>query len=1178
MKRSAFLPRLATGLGAVAATLAASCGDPTDTLLTELNLDRPVDIAFACYGAMRITNGGDGSADDVITTTAQPRESCDDVSPQLTLAADAEQPHPKGQQKIGDVDLGTPVWYGFILQSASGTVALASWPSKSSETFAVGDAQILDADPLTPGKNAISVGEDPVAIATDRSGCYEVTANAGSCDLSLLDVNSAIVASTAPSSARIRVDRIPVMIGTRPMLAKPAAMLAELAQPAIDRDPATEPVGTVCRRTADDHLSPSGIVYIAYPGCHLVAAVDMSSGVAGQVVGGVQFSAAGVPAILTPDALANLSCASECTGELPAPGIRPVALDVRFDTNLASGSAASPRRLAIGAENSGSLTMVELGRDYLPTSVSQLALEDTSPTKSLGITGVSLSPRIGMGGTMGDFDDTSSAGGPGQYVYAVASDNTVRVADVLDPAHEKECDTQVDTRFARSIRSVPQLQCLPIGTPRRSGAHSPGIHLPDDSVPTSVAIFRGRTSKLSTNTTDFPTTPTEMVGYFAMISSSSGRSFVVNVDDDFGPDVFSDANPVATSPALVMAHQLRDNYGDRGAAVVDATKCTSIDPTGVVLSGGPRSSALPTRNIPTGTLPAEYATEMPALRQVRCDGPDTAAAGLAVSELSFNAEPDTVPPSGAMPPTLPAKSGGVRDVAYPDLRNITNETWTMTWEGPLSLSASPSSLITVDGPQVRSAQMVVDSNGMRLLDQTQPFCEMGVERYDIVQFRGCNPANGNTDCPSGDVCYVHPRSKVSGVGSCMPVGEADRLSNACFDFLATYRRYTVDHANADQLRLLPRKHELYATPINGCDLAVPDQCNTLARYVAKQNAAADPFVERQTEWSCQTDPQRAPINSDPALNNRCVQTCAFHSTDEQLKASGDPRYDGIDRDADCAAGTICVGATSGAGGGVAARGTCMESVLPPPACVTGPQMFDVRASEAFTVIGSASGYIHPIVKQANGSCGPDTSAAAQAAAGARRIQIGRVPLKAPACDPTADPITGALPGGGFEPNPCSTTLEQADVQRNYAAGALQAMLCDNLDTANPAILVPRTADAIKFSNRSMTVHLVDPTYPGDEFCPQDRLGTFAGVSFIVPGASPTATGYQLSFDQRAGFSPMVAPSLSAAYPVKVVRGPSESIWVLDDGDVLPTVLGVPATRGQVFRVESVSITTVNLLQ
>ena len=43
-------------------------------------------------------------------------------------------------------------------------------------------------------------------------------------------------------------------------------------------------------------------------------------------------------------------------------------------------------------------------------------------------------------------------------------------------------------------------------------------------------------------------------------------------------------------------------------------------------------------------------------------------------------------------------------------------------------------------------------------------------------------------------------------------------------------------------------------------------------------------------------------------------------------------------------------------------GVCMEGVEPPQSCVNGPQRFDIRASEAFVMIGSRTGYIHPFVK------------------------------------------------------------------------------------------------------------------------------------------------------------------------------------------------------------------------
>jgi hypothetical protein len=1162
---------VAAALGA----LVAGCGDTTSTTLTQLNLDRPVDIAFACYGGLRLTGGQAATPGQQVIPTAQPSTWCDLRSSQVSPPnkpdnSPGDLPVPPGQETIDSIAVNPPNWYGFILQSASGTVALSSFPAQPSDRFPTTPAeqvQVLDADGLTPGKNAISVGEDPVAIATDASGCFEVVANAGSCDLSVLDVNSAVAAAT-DSSLQVKVDRVPVKNKAgAAILSRPAAMVAQ---------PGSTVVGNAC--PVPSATTPPDLVYIAYPSCHLVAAVDISTG-SGVVVGGVQYSASGVPVVLSGAALDSVSCPAECSGAVDPQRMtpRPVALDLKFDPLSATTSGVAPgtsaTRIAVGAENSASLAIIELGPDALPQSVSQIALENKTTT--LGVTAVSLSPVIQMGGTNG-IDDVRSPGGPGQYIYAVASDNTVRVADVLTV--RDECDTQVDGRLVRGITRVAALQCFAVHDPakpsRRPGARGPGIELLDDSVPTSVAIVRGNRAPATDTTTGLPLSqPGTLVGYFAIITTSSGRSYVVNVDDDSAPDTFMSneaptdpaldpqhypASALATAPALIMAHQLRDALGNRGAAAASDDLCGDRS---AVINGGPHITTIPARTLPAGTLPADYAREMPALHQVGCKTP-TGLLLKEVSELQFGAPVD------------------VRDQAYPDLRSVASEAWTLTWEGPLSANNSPLSLTTIDGPQVRSGTMQVDKTGMRLIERTRPFCEMGVEPFDIVQFRGCNPANGNTDCPSDYTCYVHPNSKVSGLGSCMRSDEAERLATACFDFLATFRRYTVGKVDSGALTLLPRKHELYATPINGC---VDDaQCDGLARYVADRNPAADHYTANVTTWECRTDDQRAPINPDPAANKRCIQTCGFHSPDRDQ-----PGYDGLERDADCTSGTICVGATA-----AGARGTCMESVLPPQSCVNGPQMFDVRASEAFTVIGSTSGYLHPIIEQGGTCCRAGAPGCGQPSDVplASRLLLGRIPLKAPACDPTADPITGALPGGGFEPNPCSTTLVQTEQVPKYDPPIPVDSRCSELSVSGMGMpdsslkLADRTAAAIKFSNRQMSLHLVDPTYPGDmvfsdgKSCVQDRRGTFDQVSLIPPGATPTAIGYQLGFDQKAGFTPMTLPGLSPAYPIKVVRGPSDSIWVLDAGDVLSSILGVSSTRGQVFRVESINVNAIHLLQ
>src|SRR5688572_23269890 len=74
----------ARGAASLLAVLAASCGDTGTAQLQPLNLERPVDISFACFGGLRIVgddadvppDGNPGEIDDPIAFTAQPMESC----------------------------------------------------------------------------------------------------------------------------------------------------------------------------------------------------------------------------------------------------------------------------------------------------------------------------------------------------------------------------------------------------------------------------------------------------------------------------------------------------------------------------------------------------------------------------------------------------------------------------------------------------------------------------------------------------------------------------------------------------------------------------------------------------------------------------------------------------------------------------------------------------------------------------------------------------------------------------------------------------------------------------------------------------------------------------------------------------------------------------------------------
>ena len=1061
----------------------AACSTPTPTVASQLNLDRPIDMAFACYGGLRLTNGSaaDPTKDpDDLAVSAQPLESCD-VRTGYAAPGDPS-PTPPGQEDLTAAGGSAPAavsYFGFILEPTLGVVAIASWDAKQSTAFAGGDVNVLDADPLAPGKNGITVGENPVGIATDKVGCFLLTANAGSCDMSSLDITSAL--DTTPG---VTLDRLPVTNGSgQPMHAKPATMVGA---------PPEGTIGVACPQTA------TGYTYVAYPGCHLVAQIDVSTG---QIVDGLQWDSTGVAGRIDPN---TISCPDECDGQAPTAGIRPVALDLKRDVRTGR------RVLAIGADNSNVVTLVDLDSNDRIASYFPIPFENTNG--SLGITQVALSPQIGMGGTSGIIDDVNSPGGQFQFVYGVGTDRTVHVADILNL--RKECDTQVDPRYLYKVANINLLSCMPVGDPatppRRAGARGPGIELVANAVPMSVNVYRVDTFVGDTRLPG----PTTMIGYYGVISTGDGASYIFNINDEYAADFPDPTLPIGTQPALTIAHQLRDALPGRNLlATTDgtnqtATVCSNLGPdpdAGLGNGDGARATASPTLVVPNGYVAAPKVGELPSIRQVLCSGTD---ATVPISELLFSAPQD------------------VRLQEFPDLRGLRNdENWTLTWEGTLSQDTSGSS---IDGPVIREAQMNVDSTGIHLDDATAPFCNAGVEPYDFVQLRGCDPTNGNGDCPVGYVCYVHPESTVSNLGACELADEADRLANACKGFLTSLRRYTVGKTASGELQLLPRKHELRTTPIDGC--TTDQQCQDLASFAVQNPSSANPIdhtIMDTHHWTCQTDPDRRP---GPKV---CLQTCP----------SG--------QDSDCSAGTVCQ------------SGYCMEGVEPPQSCVNAPQRYELHGGDAFVVIGSKTGYTHSIIADATGACVQDPTA--------NPMLVGRIPLTAPACDPTADPLTGKRSDGTYDPDPCETQVMETDLAPNYVPGTCTL--------SNPATTIEtRTATALRFRNRGMTLTIVDPTYPGDQTCIGDRMGGLGNVPLV-------ADGYQITFRQTAGFTPLVLAA-SASLPIKIVHQPvtpsstntSEAFWVVDEGDLLSTSITAASTRGKVFRIESDALGTVNVLE
>lgn len=1077
------------------ATLAA-CGDAGSSATTPLNLDRPVDVSFACHGGLRIVGDDSGELpegpvdlSDPLIVSAQPMEACRIRS--IWAESGTTPPPPEGQEAVDpdpddpdDLPVGPTVvsYFAFILQSVPGTIAMARFDTVHPSSFTGVEVNLFDADELTPGRNSIAVGSLPVAIGTDRAGCHAITANAGSCDLSVIDVGS--IVDEDPTTVS-EVNAVTVTnAAAEEVLARPAAMIAEPGE-------ADQPIGVECP------AEPESLLYIAYPDCHLVAAVRAGTG---QIEAAIRFNPDGTVEITD----GNVTCPAQCGGGGTfVAGERPVALDIAYDARVDS------RRLAIGAEDSPTVTVVELDAGYLPLSFSRITLEG-----DVGIIDVAMTPQLGMGGSNGLIDDSGAAGGQHQFVYAVASDATVRVADVLGT--NVECDTQVDPRYLRGVADVGRLACLPVGDvttpPRRAYARSPGIDFVNGSVPLTISIVPVQQfdSEIGEVIPVTEAEPTSLVGYFAFTTTATGETVVINVDDDAYFDIWDPTNPLGTMIPDVIAHQIRDRTGSRDEVARnddDLLDCSDGGPSG---AGGPRlatdedgDGSVTLQDFDQVSSVKSYA--MPSLRNIFCDDDEEALAKDTpedVAELAFAAPVD------------------LRDLAFPDLRATrADETWHFTWEGALSRDDADTA---VDGPSIRLGVVERDGNQLSISDGTRPFCSLGAQRFDIAVLSGCDPDLGDAQCGVGQTCYSHPESTVSN-GACLPIDEAEALAATCRDFLVSLRRYSISSTDAGQLKIMPRRRLLPSTPIDGC---VDDtQCLDLAAHEAQLASSAHPvdFEPDPSDpvhtYACGLDPTRGGPD-------RCMMTC--------------------EDDSSCADGTQC------------SNGWCVEGVIPPPECLPGVQRYQVRGGDALIAVGALTGHIHPIIEDpTTGACVVDPLA--------HPLMVGRIPLDPPPC-PGPDAFDQ------LSPNPCSLTIEHWGMEPAFGFDE-DTRTCTGGDVSepdvNPLELVQRDAPAIRFKNPAMTFHLVDPWYPGDLNCRGDRA---AGL--MVP---TLRNGYQLQLRIVSGFLSHRV-DVPAVFPINIVRGPEDSIWVIDEGDNVPDVLDTSSTRGQVFRVEPFKLSAVNTVQ
>src|SRR5580698_3616152 len=148
------------GLIALVAGAGAACS-PAPNLLPVNDFDRPTDVAFMCFGAFPGGSSPDGGVDagSALSVSGRPMRAC----------------HP---QALFDPPASTTSrTFAFMPDSASGGLTMLD----------ADNWKLIDLERATGGYGQLPLGELPSQISVSDDGCRLISANRGSCDLTLVD-------------------------------------------------------------------------------------------------------------------------------------------------------------------------------------------------------------------------------------------------------------------------------------------------------------------------------------------------------------------------------------------------------------------------------------------------------------------------------------------------------------------------------------------------------------------------------------------------------------------------------------------------------------------------------------------------------------------------------------------------------------------------------------------------------------------------------------------------------------------------------------------------------------------------------------------------------------------------------------------------------------------------------
>ena len=771
---STHLRRLLLGLGLA---LGTAC-TPAPNILPTNDLNRPTDITFMCLGAYG-QPGTDANGAPIEVgpneVTGQPMRIC---HPPAVNGDHQDQPIPTVHNRT----------FAFVPNSASGDLTVID----------ADNWKLVDLNKSTAGFGRVPLGSLPEQISSSTDGCRLMSANRGSCDLTLVDPSTLLAPTLAAqyNSPTVTVAEPPGhgLQDVRPLRGD-GTFLRAAPYEAVFLPRNIAGLSGDANRCSQTTSWPA---LVTFPSCDLIALIDFPTGkiIASKKVvktnDVIELVDAGTSPVCpveckddsappdggmaTDDAGTGNDAGATDDAGMPAPTPTPAAPGTYGPTGIAifpNGTHGYVSLAKASAIASFALTSSTI------TPMSSVALQDATGSNRirLGIDPWAIQPGNAGEEFVGKFisDPTRSQA----YLYVIARDGSLRIVDVLSPGMEQECETNFDPLnpdVQASPLYTPANRCIPYDPSKRrpySTDATTGLRFPNVPIDVAAADMTGDTKEDTVN------------GGYAWVLTSSGLIYLVNINPAarsikavvhqgqeqlFAPTAPSNPFPLSEDPYTYK------NASDSSNVVAEPTPfpnrprdrnvmsyAVSLDP-----ALGPTRLDLPPLNLPTG----------PRIESIWTQGTEDNATALDVR---------------------PQKTY----VFFPDRGAAIAQGWDVTWEG------------TITGP--RYSGML---DGSVLNDNGGGFCSVGVLRGDLVTLRGCTTT---ADCPLGLVCDRDPSlDKVGGglsvTGLCISANLQASLDSQCAPFKSSVRRYEIVEATENKLTLKPHLDEVVRSSVSPCQI------------------------------------------------------------------------------------------------------------------------------------------------------------------------------------------------------------------------------------------------------------------------------------------------------------------------------------------------------------------------